>query len=138
MKKPGLRETTFYPEKIERVWSSLTDPAEVAQWLMRGDFRAEPGHRFVWTDVESGSPAEGAVCEIEAVDAPRRVRYRLEQDDEAVSVVTWSLEEREGGTEVVVEHELVAVAGRHPTVVSLSSWRRDGAFAARWRLAEAA
>lgn len=136
MKKPKLRETTLYPEKIERVWASLTDPAEVAQWLTRGDFRAEPGHRFVWTDVESGSPADGAICEIEAVEDRRHLRYRLVQDDGAVSVVTWSLEEREGGTAVVVEHELVA--DRHPTVVSLSTWRRGTAVPARWRLAEAA
>jgi uncharacterized protein YndB with AHSA1/START domain len=136
MNKPGLRETTFYPEKIERVWASLTQPAEVAQWLTRGDFRAEPGHRFVWTDVEGGSPADGAVCEIEAVEAPSRLRYRLEREDGAVSVVTWSLEEQEGGTEVVVEHELVA--DRHPTVASLSTWRRGAAFPARRRLAEAA
>ncbi len=110
----------------------------MAQWLTRGDFRAEPGHRFAWTDVENGSPADRAICEIEAVEAPRRLRYRLEQADDEVSVVTWSLEEREGGTEVVVEHELVAVADRHPTVVSLSSWRRGAAVPARWRLAEAA
>jgi uncharacterized protein YndB with AHSA1/START domain len=138
MNKPGLRETTFYPEKIERVWASLTDPAEVSQWLTRGDFRAEPGHRFRWTDVESGSPADGANCEIEAVEAPRRLRYRLEQADE-VSVVTWSLEESPGGTEVTVEHELVAVAGRQATVVSLATWRRGRAIQASCRcLAEVA
>jgi hypothetical protein len=27
MNKPGLRETPFHPEKLERVWASLSDPA---------------------------------------------------------------------------------------------------------------
>ena len=138
MKKPKLRETTFYPEKIERVWASLTNPAEVAQWLTRGDFRAEPGHRFAWTDVESGSPADRAICEIEAVEAPRRLRYRLEQADDEVSVVAWSLEEREGGTEVVVEHEARGRRGPPSDGRVSSTWRRCAAVPARWRLAEAA
>jgi len=35
-----------YPHPPAAVWRALTDPAELASWLMPNDFVPEPGHRF--------------------------------------------------------------------------------------------
>jgi uncharacterized protein YndB with AHSA1/START domain len=34
------------PHPPEKVWRALTQPALIAEWLMKNDFRAEVGHSF--------------------------------------------------------------------------------------------
>jgi uncharacterized protein YndB with AHSA1/START domain len=35
-----------YAHPVHAVWQALTDPAELAAWLMLNDFAPQPGHRF--------------------------------------------------------------------------------------------
>lgn len=41
-----IRKEIFIEAPPERVWRHLEDPALLAGWLMRNDFRAEPGAGF--------------------------------------------------------------------------------------------
>lgn len=88
------REVAHPPE---RVWRALTQPHLVAEWLMKGDIRAEPGHsfafRFEWGAIE---------CEVLEVEPDRSIAYTW-GDDTLKTVVTWTLTPTEKGTRLRME-----------------------------------
>jgi uncharacterized protein YndB with AHSA1/START domain len=149
MKKRTFRSQAYYAEAIERVWRALTDPAELSQWLTNGNFKAQRGHRFKWKEVDPSQAEdpstqgphssqdasfEDAICEIQEVEAPHRLVYRLEHSAGS-SIVTWSLDTVGEGTQLIIEQELVISSNTssdasaqlrlHPNVVSLAAYRRQ-------------
>lgn len=88
------REIAHPPEKV---WRALTQPHLVGEWLMKGDFRPEVGHRFDF------SFEWGAIdCEILDVEAGKAIAYSW--GDEALkTVVTWTLTPTDTGTRLRME-----------------------------------
>jgi uncharacterized protein YndB with AHSA1/START domain len=94
-----------YPHPPERVWRALTDPKELAAWLMPNDFAPVVGHKFQFR-VKPQWGWRGIVdCEVLEVDPPRRLSYTWQGDPKyRVTTVTWSLEPAPDGTRLVLEH----------------------------------
>ena len=105
-----VRRTIRIAASIEKVWSAVTDPAHISQW-------------FCVTVLDgSGAGASGTITfpdygavplRVEAIDEPRMVSYRWGNDDAADSrpdeideatstVVTFTLEPIESGTQLTV------------------------------------
>ncbi|HEX7712035.1 MAG TPA: SRPBCC domain-containing protein [Sphingomonadaceae bacterium] len=97
-----------FPHSAERVWRALTTSELIAQWLMKNDFAPEPGHRFTFRATPVPGWSGITNCEVLEVDEPRRLSYRwgdgTESDSGLVTVVTWTLAPRGGGTLVRMEH----------------------------------
>lgn len=70
-----LRFEAVYPYQPEQVWTALTDPAAIADWLMPNDFEARVGHRFTFRT----KPAPGfdgiVQCEVLELNPPSRLAY---------------------------------------------------------------
>jgi uncharacterized protein YndB with AHSA1/START domain len=65
----------WYPHSPERVWRALTDPAELARWLMPSQgFAPVAGQRFSM----SCDPFGQIEAEILEIDPPRRLVMRWE------------------------------------------------------------
>jgi uncharacterized protein YndB with AHSA1/START domain len=100
----------FYPHSPERVWRALIDPAALARWLMPTDFRPRLGHRFQFRDRSGRGKsqilrAETILCEVVALDAPRRLAYTWQSErDQEPTLVTWTLEPVDGGTRLQLVH----------------------------------
>jgi uncharacterized protein YndB with AHSA1/START domain len=95
------RDLSFPPDKV---WRALTQPHLIEAWLMKNDFQAEVGHRFQlrgdWGGVLD--------CEVLAIEPNRTLAYRWDHAhaDPAFaleSVVTFTLEPRNGGTHLRME-----------------------------------
>ena len=99
---PEVKLDAVYPQPPDRVWHALTDPAQLAQWLMPNDFAPRLGHRFTFRDRRG--PA--IRCEVIALEESRRLVYTWQRgSEEPLSVVTWSLEPISGGaTRVPLTH----------------------------------
>ena len=105
----SIRIQRSYPYPVEAVWSALTDPAQLADWLMPNDFRAEPGHRFTFrTKPRPGF--DGVVhCEVLEIAAPRRLRYSWRGGPmREPSTVTWDLSATPTGCRLLLEHTNLA------------------------------
>jgi uncharacterized protein YndB with AHSA1/START domain len=95
----------FYPHPPERVWRALTDPQELAMWLMPNDFVPELGHKFQFRTKPRGTWRGIVDCELLELDPPRRISYSWLGDPKAKATrVTWTLTPTEGGTRLVLEH----------------------------------
>ncbi|MCC5982239.1 MAG: SRPBCC domain-containing protein [Oceanicaulis sp.] len=85
------------PHPPEKVWRALTTNHLIAEWLMETDFRAEPGHRFGFT--QDWGTIE---CEVLAVEPQRSLAYSW-GGHELETVVTWTLTPVPGGTHLRME-----------------------------------
>ena len=58
-----------YGHPVQAVWHALTDPAELAAWLMPTDFAPEPGRRFrlSWRCVAGHEPWQDSTFRFEIV-----------------------------------------------------------------------
>jgi uncharacterized protein YndB with AHSA1/START domain len=107
----SIHHTLFYPQKPELVWEYLTTPALMAQWLMPTDFEPILGHEFTFrTGPLPKFDFDGIVyCRVLEILPPKKLVYswkggpgngQLTMD----SVVTWTLTEKDKGTELILEH----------------------------------
>ena len=86
------------PWSPEKVWRALTEPHLIAEWLMRNDFSAVPGHRFNLT-----GDWGGVSCEVLVVEPLSRLSYTWNHPHEdpafnLESVVTFTLRPTASGT----------------------------------------
>ncbi|MFI5304272.1 MAG: SRPBCC domain-containing protein [Nitrospiria bacterium] len=95
-----------YAFAIEHVWTALTDPAELADWLMPGDFKAVVGHKLTFRC--NPQPEYDGTVEVEIleVDKPYRLSYSWKTSNmKKPTTVTFILTPtRDGGTHLRLEH----------------------------------
>jgi uncharacterized protein YndB with AHSA1/START domain len=90
------RDLPFPPS---RVWRALTQPHLLAEWLMKSDFRPDPGHRFRFT-ADWGEVA----CEVREVEPERTLAYTWDAMG-LESTVTWTLIPSGSGTLLRMDQE---------------------------------
>ena len=105
----AVRRTIRIAAPIEKVWSAVTEPEHISAWFGRATFDG--------TDVGSQGtlswPEHTVPLRIEALDAPRMVAYRWNNDDaqgqhreqfkvEGSTVFTFTLEPVPDGTQLTV------------------------------------
>ena len=96
------------PHPPAKVWRALTSAPLIAEWLMKNDFEPRVGHRFTFHATPMPGWKGYTNCEVLEVEAPTRLVYAwgdgTESDSGLKTVVTWTLEPRDGGTFVRMEH----------------------------------
>lgn len=96
------------PHPPAKVWRALTSAPLIAEWLMKNDFEPRVGHRFTFQATPMPGWKGYTNCEVLEVDEPRRLVYAwgdgTESDSGLKTIVTWTLEPRDGGTFVRMEH----------------------------------
>lgn len=101
----AITQERFYPHAPERVWQALTDPQELAQWLLPTTFQPRLGHRFRFTQATPKGRSRKVLCQVVELEAPSRLAYTWQAEDEALpTLVTWSLEAVGEGTCLRLEH----------------------------------
>lgn len=108
-----------YDYPIAEVWQVLTDPDEVAQWTTTGQggrpegFAAVPGTQFRFVGKPTLGWAGVVYCQVVSVEAPRALHYtwKGDKDSDAVTDVTYLLEEVPGGTRFTWRHAGFTGAG---------------------------
>ena len=126
----SLRRVVTYAHSIEDVWTALTDPHALAEWLMPTTF-FEPtaGSKFHFQyDPDRLCPSGIVDCEVIESEPPRRLAWSWQNRAVEGAVqrppmrVVWTLTPVEGGTRV----ELVQSYEDQP-------WRITFAMGVGWR-----
>src|SRR5262245_8792399 len=101
-----------YPHPIERVWRALTEPDQIAQWLMENDFAPRVGHRFTLREIPPPREWRGYVdCEVVTVEPPHRLVYTWDGGSTPPTQVSYALSAIPGGTRLRLEHTGFAAGG---------------------------
>ena len=111
---------------MEHVWRALTDPALLAKWLMKNDFRPEIGHRFTFQTTASAGFNGIIMCEVTEVDALHLLAYTWTGGIlSKATTVRWMLEPAEDGTRLTLEHSgFIGVTGMLASGLMGSGWRK--------------
>ena len=75
MSPKRLHKERFYPHAPDAVWTALTDPAALAEWLMPNNFKPEVGHVFRFHVDPMPGFSGISECRVLEVDPPRRLVY---------------------------------------------------------------
>jgi len=106
-----IRQTWFFNQSPQAVWDYLTKPELLEQWLMKNDFKPIIGHKFRFNAMPRIKMGfDGIVyCEVLEIIPLKKLSYtwrggpgngKITLD----SVVTWTLNAKDGGTELLLEH----------------------------------
>jgi uncharacterized protein YndB with AHSA1/START domain len=105
-----LRKEAFYPHPVEDVWTALTEPRALAEWLMPNNFEPVVGHVFRFHVDPMPGFSGISECEVLEVEPPRRLVYtwtvlpkRQDAPRPAPMTLVWTLEPAPGGTHLVLE-----------------------------------
>jgi uncharacterized protein YndB with AHSA1/START domain len=106
-----IKHQFFFPHPPEMVWDYLTKPALMEQWLMKNDFQPIIGFDFQFkTNPYPPLNFDGIVyCKVLEIVPFKKLSYSWKSgpgDGKITldSVVTWKLEQTDGGTELHLEH----------------------------------
>ena len=119
-----LQREVVFPVPADRLWEALTEPDSLAGWFgadVEWDLTPGGTARFLGTD---DGDRHGLVDDV----APgRRLRFRWwpDDDEEAVSEVSYQLDPEDEGTRLTVTERRVTPAPRPPSA-SASAVRWDG------------
>lgn len=106
-----IRKEIFINAAPELVWRHLEDPELLAGWLMRNNFRAEPGAEFEFRQKPSGNWDGRIISRLVELEPPRRMAF------------TWNANSI--GTDTLVMIELEAQGGGSLVRLLHTNW--DGA-----------
>lgn len=107
------RGTTTIDASKAAVWKGLTDPDQIKDYMMGSVVETDwqPGSPITWSGEWKGKPYQDK-GEIVAVDEPDRLELThysplTGQDDvpESYHTLVYTLEDRDGGTQVSVTHD---------------------------------
>lgn len=107
-----IRHQYFYEYPPETVWEYLTDSNLLAEWLMANNFKPIVGHKFQFkAKAKVNIGFDGNIyCEVLEVLPCQKLSYswcggpgngKITLD----SIVTWTLREKNDGTELLLEHK---------------------------------
>ena len=96
------------PNPPDRIWRALTQAPLIEAWLMKNDFRPVVGHGFTFRATPMPHWNGVIDCEVLAVEPCKRLAYSWNSSGEEAAdglrtVVTWTLEPADGGTQVRME-----------------------------------
>ena len=103
--KRDLHFDVVYPHPVERVWTALTDPAALGEWLMDTTFEARLGHRFQFRTTPRPGFNGIVNCEVTELDPPRRLAYTWHGGWVGrPTLVTYTLDAVPEGTRLRLDH----------------------------------
>ena len=96
----------FLAQPPDQVWHALTDPDQLARWLMPNDFQPAVGHQFTFrTEPVPRHGFDGIVhCQVLDLDPPRLLRFSW-RGGRLDTVVSWRLVPEGAGTRLLITHD---------------------------------
>ena len=106
-----VKLSVFYPYPPEKVWQALTDCRILSVWMMNNDFEPRIGHKFKFESESLPGIKTIIHCEVLELEKPQRLAYTWQ--DKATgepSLVSWTLNPVEGGTQLELRHQQTGYA----------------------------
>ncbi|MEM9795200.1 MAG: SRPBCC domain-containing protein [Pseudomonadota bacterium] len=120
---PVITRDVFLPHPVQTVWAALTDPDQLAIWLMPNDFQPVLGHRFTFrTDPAPGF--DGIVhCEVLELIPTTRLVFSW-MAGKVDTRVTFALAEEAAGTRLRLRHEGFGLTQLPVRMLLSVGWKR--------------
>jgi uncharacterized protein YndB with AHSA1/START domain len=119
----------FFQQTPDEVWDYLTKPELIEQWLAKTDFKPVVGQKFQFTntcETDDNKP-HYTFCEVLEIVPHKLLSYswRKGTDENEItvdSIVTWTLTDKDGGTELQLQHNGFTLI--EDTIVHSEGWNQ--------------
>jgi uncharacterized protein YndB with AHSA1/START domain len=113
-----LRFERHLRHPVEKVWTALTDPAQLAQWLAPGEMELTLGGRVHLAFTDGDGVIDGRVT---AIEPPRLLEFTWTDKGDDFGFVRWELGDVDGGARLVLTHT-IPEASRRFGLPALAGW----------------
>jgi uncharacterized protein YndB with AHSA1/START domain len=103
---------------VDKVWSALTDPAQLAQWLAPGEIELSEGGRVHLAFTDGDGVIDGRVT---AIEPPRLLEFTWTDKGDDFGFVRWELTADDAGSRLVLIHT-IPEASRGFGLPALAGW----------------
>ena len=107
----SIKHRYFFAQDPRVVWEYLTDASLISQWLMPNNFEPVVGHefQFQWRAVPEIDFDGISHCRVLDIIPEKKLSYSWKTGPgngkiTLDSIVIWTLEAKDGGTELLLEH----------------------------------
>jgi uncharacterized protein YndB with AHSA1/START domain len=94
--RPAVRFERIYPQSVERVWRSISEPAEIRQWFPSPEVSIDVEARTITLAGDPHSP-DASTTRVLVWEPPHRFSFEWDTDE-----LHFTLSEHEGGTRLVL------------------------------------
>ena len=102
--KDTIRKEQVFKHSIDTVWSAITKAEEISTWFLKADFKAEKGYSYTFTPPDDNDECT-AITGIVQEANPYTLVYTWTMDSlPVITTVSWTLEETNEGTKLVLLH----------------------------------
>ncbi len=100
--KDSITREVIIEHGISQVWDAITNSDEISSWFLKTDFKPEVGFKYTYESHDDDcAPIYGTVLTAD----PYILKYTWTVKGTGVeTTVSWSLEEHESGTKLVLTH----------------------------------
>src|SRR4051812_26291298 len=109
--KKDIKQTWYFNQPPKEVWEYLTKAELIEQWLAKTDFKPIVGREFQFTNgcKTSDDKQDYTFCTVLEISPYKLLSYSwrkgIDKKDITVdSVVKWTLTDKDGGTELLLQH----------------------------------
>ena len=100
--KDSISKEQLFPHPIQAVWEAITQEELISTWFIPATFKAEKGFKYAFN-------AGGGECSAITGEILKATPYTLQYtwivtDQPAKTIVTWTLKEVNGNTQLNLEH----------------------------------
>ncbi|MBA3530027.1 MAG: SRPBCC family protein [Propionibacteriaceae bacterium] len=113
-----LRFERHLLHSVEKVWTALTSPAQLAQWFAPGEIELTLGGRVSLAFTDGDTVVDGRVTEFAP---PRLLEFSWTDKGNDLGYVRWELLAEDGGTQLVLTHTVPEVS-RGFGLPALAGW----------------
>jgi uncharacterized protein YndB with AHSA1/START domain len=106
-----IQHQLFYPHPPQTVWEYITNSELIGQWMMKSDFKPVVGHEFTFTASPMPDMNFDGIfyCRVLEAEPFKKLSYswKFGPGDGTFtdSTVTWTLTEKDNGTQLALEHD---------------------------------
>ena len=122
-----IKQTWHFNQPPQEVWEYLTKPELIEQWLAKTDFKPVMGQKFQFTNsckTDDNKP-DYTYCQVLEIIPHKLLSYSWrkgtnEKEITVDSVVTWTLTDKNGETELQLQHNGFTLI--EDTIVHSNGW----------------
>lgn len=121
----SIKKEYHYNHPISDVWSAITEQEKISKWFIKCDFKAEEGYRYsLMSESDNCEQVSGTVLKVNPVF--ELVYSWIVAGLDIETLVTWTLEEKDGGTLLTLVHSGISKYPTEETAVKMFESFNDG------------
>jgi uncharacterized protein YndB with AHSA1/START domain len=114
-----ISKTHHFDSPIGKVWNAISAAEEISAWFIKADFKPVVGYKYTFTHEQTTITGEV----LKANPVHELIYTWIVSGTQAVTTVSWKLEEKENGTTLTLEHSGISNYPGETAIVMFNNFK---------------